>query len=504
MKRALSILLIVSVTASAYCQDYIKNGNNCYDSSNWVCASENYKAALRENSYKQQDYGVILHRIGYAQLKLKNFSEAESFLLRSIAADAGYKYPYWDLGAVYYNLEKYDKAAEYYGKAIPFYSDERSLNSLYYWRGRCYSLNENYLRAIDDLRIALSYNQNDKDALWELGDAFYNFSSYDSAVYYYRKAIPFYESSKEDQSFLYYWVGQAKYKQENFREAAAEYKKGYELNPTNKYIVSSIGDAYYGLNEFSTAYDWYNRSIELYLKERDSVALSSLYYFMGFCNFKLGNYQKALPDFERSIVFNQKNASRYAGLADCQRMLKNYDQALANYSRALEVQNISGTDKALYLYWRGKTYQLQNKIDDAGRDWEESYRLTTKWIDVSRELAEYYWTKRDLVKSEQHYVRVVNSPLFRDSTALLLEAYSRLGSINHSNGHFSDAIANFSEAIKYSTNDNRIQLAELYFERGRAYVQLNDKTHAIADLNKAIELDTRNKAARDLLKTINR
>src|SRR5215210_8868651 len=117
MKRAFFMLLAVSFAAVTHGQDYIRNGNTCYDNNDWLCASENYKSALKANSYKQQDYGVLLHRIGYAQLKLKNFSESEEYLLKSIAADVGYKYPYWDLGAVYYNLSKYDKAVEYYGKA---------------------------------------------------------------------------------------------------------------------------------------------------------------------------------------------------------------------------------------------------------------------------------------------------------------------------------------------------------------------------------------------------
>ncbi|HKP31722.1 MAG TPA: tetratricopeptide repeat protein, partial [Chitinophagaceae bacterium] len=427
MKLALSALLAICLAADIHGQDYIKNGNACYDNNDWLCASENYKSALKGNSYKQQDYGVLLHRIGYAQLKLKNFNESEEFLLKSIAADAGYKYPYWDLGAVYYNLSKYDKAVEYYGKAISFYSDEKSLNSLYYWRGRCNSLNEKYEEAIGDLYKALAYNPNDKDALWEMADAYYNFAHYDSAIVYYSKALPHYQSSKEDQGVLYYWLGQSYFKQEKYVNAVDEYMNAYKFDPENKYLISAIGDAYYNLTDFKDAYEWYSKSIPYYLKDKDSVAASSIYYFMGFSNYRLKEFQRALPDFEKALLYNSKNPSRLAALGDCYRMLKQHDQSINYYTRAIASNNLSNSDKGLYLYWRGKTYQQQNKMAEAQRDWEESFALTTKWVDVSRELADYYWGNKDYEKAEEHYIRVLSSPVYKDSVSLLGMGYYRLG-----------------------------------------------------------------------------
>ena len=499
MKHAFLMLLGICLAAVTHGQDYIRNGNSCYDNSDWLCASENYKSALKGNSYKQQDYGILLHRIGYAQLKLKNFSESEEFLLKSIAADAGYKYPYWDLGAVYYNLSKYDKAVEYYGKAIPFYSDSKSLNSLYYWRGRCYSLNEKYDQAISDLNRALSFNPTDKDALWELADAYYNFANYDSAIAYYSKALPLYESSKEDLGVLYYWLGQSYYKQEKYVNAADEYMNAYKYDPDNKYLISSIGDARYNLNDFKEAYDWYSKSIHYYLKDNDSIAASSIYYFMGFSNFRMKEYERALPDFEKAFAFNPKNASRLAALGDCYRMLKNFDQSINYYSKAINSNNLSGSDKALYLYWRGKSYQQHNKMTEAQKDWEESYSLTTKWIDVSRELSEYYWINKNYNKAEEHTMRVVNSPVFKDSTSLLGVSYYRLGVINEASRRFPDAIANYSEALKYLKPEGKKEVAETYYRRGRAQFDLNEKSLAREDLLKATEINPQHRDARDLL-----
>lgn len=496
------MLLAIVFAAFTHGQDYIRNGNNCYDNHDWLCASENYKSALKGNSYKQQDYGVLLHRIGYAQLKLKNFNESEEFLLKSIVADAGYKYPYWDLGAVYYNLSKYDKAVEYYGKAIPFYSDAKSLNSLYYWRGRCNSLNEKYEEAISDLNRALSFNPSDKDALWELGDAYYNFANYDSAIAYYSRALPFYESSKEDLGVLYYWLGQSYYKQEKYVNALDEYMNAYKYDPDNKYLISSIGDAFYNLNDFQKSYDWYSKSIEYYLKDNDSIAASSIYYFMGFSNFRMKEFKKALPDFEKAFALNSKNASRPAALGDCYRMLKDFDQSINYYSKAISSNNLSSSDKGLYLYWRGKTYQQQNKMAEAHKDWEESFNLTTKWIDVSRELSDYYWLNKNYEKAEEHAIRVVNSPVYRDSTSLLGISYHRLGLINETSRQFTEAVANFSEALKYIKPESKKEIAETYYHRGRAYFDLNEKALARTDLQKAIEINPQLREARDLLNSL--
>ncbi len=448
--KPLLLLLLTSASLVLQAQDYVKNANECYDKKDYGCASDNYKAALNNaGSYNEKDLANILHRIGYSQLKLKNYTEAENYLMRSISTDATYKYPYWDLGAVYYNTKKYDKGAEYYGKAMNYYTDDKSLSDLYYWRGKCNNLAAKYRPAIDDINKALSLDPNDKDAYWELASAYYNYKIYDSAIMFYSKAIPLYEpTAPEDAALLNYWVGQSYYRQAKYSEAIEPYKKSLQLNPKDRYAYSGLGDVYYYSKDYKNAYEYYSKAIPMYLSESDSVAISSVIYFRGLTSYNSLDYKKSLPDFEKAYAYNPTNSNRPAALGDAHRQLKNYAAAVDYYTRAAAIPNITAENKSLYLFWRGRCYQLNNKPTEAFKDYEEAYTLSTKWIDISKELGPYYFDKKDYKKAETHFSRVSTSPVYKDSAKLVAQAYYKLGVINGYNKYYYLAVGNFKKALE--------------------------------------------------------
>jgi tetratricopeptide (TPR) repeat protein len=139
---------------------------------------------------------------------------------------------------------------------------------------------------------------------------------------------------------------------------------------------------------------------------------------------------------------------------------------------------------------------------EAQKDWEASFELTTKWIDVSRELGELYWLNKNYEKAEDHYIRVVSSPVYKDSLELLGVSYFRLGAINETSRQYPEAVANFSEALKYIKTESKRETAEVYYRRGRAYADLKERSLAQADLQKTIEINPQHKEAKELLNSL--
>ena len=69
-------------------------------------------------------------------------------------------------------------------------------------------------------------------------------------------------------------------------------------------------------------------------------------------------------------------------------------------------------------------------------------------------------------------------------TVTTFQAYKDLGQYAFENKQYQDAIDNFTEAIVINPND-----AEVYYNRGIAYVSKEENDNAFKDLNKAIELE---------------
>lgn len=75
-------------------------------------------------------------------------------------------------------------------------------------------------------------------------------------------------------------------------------------------------------------------------------------------------------------------------------------------------------------------------------------------------------------------------------TAITAEEYSKRASVYFNRGNFSQAVSDFSRAIKIKPD-----LAQAFLNRGLSYLNQNMPDKAVADFNKAIELDPKSAEA---------
>jgi tetratricopeptide (TPR) repeat protein len=168
-----------------------------------------------------------------------------------------------------------------------------------------------------------------------------------------------------------------------------------------------------------------------------------------------------------------KNAQTYISEAFLYALGRKYDQALANYSQALEID-----PQSAYAYaGRAKTYNDLGKYEQAIADFNRAIEIDPKVADSYNNRGYAY-----------HNVGKYQQAIADFNQALALEpnyiyAYNNRGNTYNQLGQYEQAIADFNRAIKIDPQD-----ASAYNNRGNAYNNWGKYQQAIADYNKAISL----------------
>lgn len=196
----------------------------------------------------------------------------------------------------------------------------------------------------------------------------------------------------------YFYKGLAIVKLENnFELAIKNFDKAIELEKNSKFYFWR-GFAHSFLRNYSAAIDDFNISAELNPEEKN------IFKHRGFAYLELKNFDKAVADFNNVIKFSPDDetyywrALTYANLQNKNLALKDldkfsylqsgeifyllgeYDKAIENFSKHIELHKISIAD----FYFRGKTFFAMNDYKNALTDLE-------KYISVCEDLAKKFY-----------------------------------------------------------------------------------------------------------------
>jgi len=206
------------------------------------------------------------------------------------------------------------------------------------------------------------------------------------------------------------------------------------------------------------------------------------------CYREIGRYDEALADYHKAVDLEPNNAQfhhtlcvLYANWPDVR--LRDWGLAVEHGEKAVELEPDDPNIHANLAY----AYRRQGKFQAAQEACAKALELDANHGRANRDMAEILRHQGDLdqalafaQKAVQHY------PLDGNDVH---NAYKTRGDIYAKLGRYQEALADYNKALEFGT-----ELAYLRTHRAAVYCQLDQWNKALADVAKAIEFDPRNTA----------
>lgn len=152
---------------------------------------------------------------------------------------------------------------------------------------------------------------------------------------------------------------------QKYDKASELAKKVLEMDNAFDAARYVLGISLYYLNDFSKARIELDKiTLDLMREEVQGAIL----HFLGLIDFEMEFYESAVSYFDSAIKIEGNNEELLFCQAICFEELKNYDRALENYSRLIELNKEAG----FVFYNRGKLYEKLGKTELAEADLKKS------------------------------------------------------------------------------------------------------------------------------------
>lgn len=235
--------------------------------------------------------------------------------------------------------------------------------------------------------------------------------------------------------------GDAYLDQELWDEAIGEYNKAIEFNP-----------------EFAEAYA--QRALAILLEQEYNLTMDCL------CEAAIRDAEKALA-LNPAIDLDRRLARAYVFQGDCYYEDREFEEAIASYTKAMELDPNISCRTPIDVYWE----LLYDSLTD--REYDKAIEYANKAIELNTGNSDYYYRQ-------------------------LAEAYYGRGLQNCEYWEPDEAIADFTKAIELNPDEAKYyyyrgwtyyELADYYWNAGQVFEEADSNNRAIADFTRAIELE---------------
>ena len=227
------------------------------------------------------------------------------------------------------------------------------------------------------------------------------------------------------------------------------------------------GVAYASIGEYEKALADFD--IALQINSNDEKT----YYNRGEVYFQKKEYEKALADFENAIRINPIYAKAYNAIGHVYKTIGKYDNALLFINKAIERKS----DYAEAYYNRGCVYQKLGTNKKAFDDYNRTLRLDKSHAKAYNNRGTLYQQRGNLTNAISDFDMALKiDPLY-------VKAYNNRGNAFALQGRYYLAIADYNRALEIDP-----QKASIYHDRAVSYFYLKRYKDAIADIEKAKDL----------------
>jgi len=182
-----------------------------------------------------------------------------------------------------------------------------------------------------------------------------------------------------------------------------------------------------------------------------------------------------MKDFNKAIELEENYPLLYANRANIYFKNGKYNNALADYTKALEIIDEGECEIIGGVVMQKKDIQgdlFEQTVDDTSICGESGRAVLLYNIGLTHE------NRKDLVDAENYYAQSI------ETNAEYAPAYYSHGILQLRKGEFDAALANFDKAVELVPDH-----ASVYCIRGETLRVLEQPAQALEDFNKAIELN---------------
>ena len=301
----------------------------------------------------------------------------------ALQIDPSYGDAYQVIGYAYKDKKDYDKAYEYFTKAI---ENTPTLAYSYYERGHINAyIYGKVEKAIADFTKVFELDPNSHIGYFAAGTIEYYLQNYDKAIADLNKAIEI----KSDYADAYANRGTTYVQKGEIERAITDLNQAIKLDPNNANAYINRAVAYKQKGEIDKAMTDINYAIKLNPND------VSAYRNRGSIYKQKGEIDKAIADYNKAIELNPYDVASYNNRGLAYEGKKDFNSAFADYNKAIEID-----PKCAEAYnSRGGIYSKTGDFEKAIEDYTRAIELKPNLVVVYINRAYAYENKGKLNKA---------------------------------------------------------------------------------------------------------
>ena len=322
---------------------------------------------------------------------------------------------------------------------------------------------QKYEESITHFLIAVQFDPLNPKIRYNLASAYFKLRIFNKAYEEIKKSI---ELGAEGDH-VYNTMGAVLEELRYHEEAINYFKKAILLNDKNPIYFYNMGNSFKGLKKYNDALNEYKKAIQL---KND---YSEGYNAMGLVYYILNDYANAIGAFESAILWDKsKNEFYYANLGKALNEMRKFDEAIENFTKAIELDPLSSH----FFHLRAISFGESKNYSKAIEDMEKAIDLDSSFPIYFVHLGNLL---RKIQKNEEAIVQFKKAISIDQNYG---NAFNSLAFVYLDLKNYEAAVEAFKEAIKISSN------YIFYSNLGFAYSKWKKYDQAIEQYEKAIEI----------------
>ena len=208
------------------------------------------------------------------------------------------------------------------------------IGSTIWWQIKSDTEKSNFLVEAHQYEKALEYDPENSDAWMERSVSYNKAGDFNKGFEYLDKAV-----ALDPEKHLGYrgWIRLRKMR--DYDKALLDFDTLDNLTPNvvdapwGEGIDFLRGECYFGKKDYPKAIEMFNRNIK---NQKEDWADIHSFVYLGLCEYELGNYEKAIAEFQRALQQSKNVPESYFGLAKAYDKLGQIEKARENIGSAEE------------------------------------------------------------------------------------------------------------------------------------------------------------------------